>query len=499
MTGDTQPVPLERLLTGIAGFDRIAGGGLPMRRNTLVIGRPGAGKTVLALQFLAEGIRQFDQPGVFVTLGERPDDLRRNAASLGFDVTGWEQQGSWRFVDASPTEDPDVVVGGFDFSGLTVRILEAVRAVAATRVVIDSVSAAFLRFADAAAVRWALHGLLSALKSAGVTAVLTAEGDDELSQEHLRISEHATDGIVRLDYRPNGDRRRRTLEVVKVRGGTHRSGAYPFSVRAPEGITAIPLGGVELSQSVSDERVSTGDDGLDAMCGGGYFRDSVVIVAGATGAGKSLLATAFLAEGIARGERALFIGFEESAGQIQRNMRNWSYDIGDALERGRLELLCRYPESASVEEHLTGIINRMDALRPQRVVIDSLTALERITGEQPFREFVMAMSGLAKERQITGLYTVATTLSGSGHPTEGETSVLADCIILLRYLEAGASLAHTITVLKMRGSAHDRRVRGLTIDDHGLHIGEPLDQVRLTDLRQADDTQRTPGAGPPPT
>jgi circadian clock protein KaiC len=499
MTDDIRPVPLERMVTGIAGFDGISGGGLPVGRDTLVVGRPGTGKTVFALQFLTEGIRQFGQPGVFVTLGEQPDDLRRNAASLGFDVASWERQGSWRFVDATPTEDPDVVVGGFDFSGLTTRILEAVRALSATRVVIDSVSAAFLRFADAGMVRWALHGLLSALKAAGVTAVLTAEGDDAITQEYLRISEHATDTIVRLDYHPINGRRRRTIEVVKVRGGAHRSGAYPFTIRAPGGITAIPLGGVELSQTVSDERVSTGNVELDAMCGGGYFRDSVVLVAGATGSGKSLLATTFLAEGLARGERVLFIGFEESAGQVERNMRNWSNDIGDALERGRLELVCRYPESGSIEEHLVDIIDRMDALQPHRVVIDSLTALERITGEQSFREFVMAMTGLVKQRQITGLYTVATTFAGGGHPTEADASVLADSIIWLRYLETDASLARTITVLKMRGSAHDPWVRWVTIDDHGLHIGDPTDHAGLSGLHQPEAIPRAPDVGPPPS
>jgi circadian clock protein KaiC len=496
MTEETPAVPLQRLATGLVGFDRISGGGLPLGRDTLVVGPPGAGKTVLALQFLAEGIRKFGQHGVYVTLGEQSDDLRRNAASLGFDVTGWERQGSWRFVDASPTQEPEMVVGGFDFSGLTTRILEAVRELSATRVVIDSVSAAFVRFADAAAVRWALHGLLSSLKSAGVTALLTAEGDDGLSLEYQRISEHAADAIVQLDCRAIGDRRRRTIEIVKLRGGHHRSGAYPFTVRAPGGVAAVPLGGVELSQTVSDERVSTGNDELDAMCGGGWFRDSVIIVAGATGAGKTLVATSFLVEGLARGERALFVGFEESAGQVQRNMRNWSNDIGDALEQGRLELLCRYPESGSIEEHLVDIIDRMDALRPQRVVVDSLTALERITGEEPFREFVTAMTGLVKERQITGLYTVTTTLFGAGHPTAAQGSVLADTIILLRYLEAGASIARILAVLKMRGSAHDRRVRGITVDDRGLHIGEPLDHARLTAAHdhasRAPDAERRP-------
>ena len=502
MTDGATPVPLERLPTGIAGFDRISGGGLPRGRDALVLGRPGAGKTVLALQFLAEGIRRFGEHGVFVTLGERPEDLRRNAASLGFDVSGWERAGAWRFVDASPADDETVVVGGFDFSGLATRTLAAVRAVGATRVVIDSVSAAFVRFTDAATVRWALHGLLGVLRDAGVTTLLTAEDGDELSREYVRISEHASDAIVRLDHRANGDRRRRTVEVVKLRGGRHRSGAYPFTIRAPGGIAAVPLGGVSLSQTVSDERVSTGHDGLDAMCGGGLFRDSVVIVAGATGAGKSLVATTFLVEGLARGERALFVGFEESAGQVLRNMRNWSNDVGDALEEGRLELLCRYPETGAIEEHLVDITDRMDALRPQRLVIDSLTALERITGEQGFREFVMAMSGQVKERRITGLYTVATSLFGGDHPTEAQASVLADTILLLRYLETGGSLVRTLSVLKMRGSAHDTHVRELTIDGDGLHIGEALDhhptgRPPAEDTRRKAEDTRDTGSAPP--
>jgi circadian clock protein KaiC len=474
MIAGNQPVPLDRLPTGIPGLDRIARGGFPVGRNTLVTGIAGAGKTIFAMQFLAEGIRQFGQAGVFVTLGEDTDDIRRNAASLGFDVPEWERAGAWRFVDASPVDDEEVVVGGFDFSGLTTRILAAVDAVQATRVAIDSVSAAFARFADRASVRPALEGLLRDLKGAGVTAVLTAEGsEDELGRLHLRMGEHATDSIVRLEYRLVAERRRRTLEVVKIRGGAHRTGAHPFTVRPERGIAAVPLGGVELTQQVSDERVSTGDTDLDQMCGGGFFRDSVVLVAGATGTGKTLLATTFLAEGIAAGERALFIGFEESGGQVQRNMRNWNRDFGAALREGRLEIRCRYPESGAIEEHLVDISDRIDALQPQRIAVDSLTALERIAGEQPFREFVMGLTGMVKERRMTGLYTVATTLFGSGHATEAQASVLADCILLLRYVEAGSEFRRNLTVLKMRGSSHDQRTRGYSIDDDGLHIGAP--------------------------
>lgn len=478
MSGD-DVIALERVRTGIPGLDRIAGGGLPRGRTTLVTGVAGAGKSVLAMQYLAEGIRQFGEPGVFVTLAERPEDLRRNAAALGFDVRAWERAGTWVFVDASPSvEGDDVVVGGFDFSGLATRILGAVAAVGATRVSIDSVSAAFSRFAEAASVRAALQHLLDVLGQADVTAVITAEGaSEDLGRFHLRIGEHVADSIVRLEYQRLGERRRRTLEVVKVRGGAHRGGAYPFTVRPVTGIVAIPLGGVELTQAVSDERVSTGDEVLDEMCGGGYFRDSVVLVAGATGTGKSLLATCFLAEGIGQGERVLLIGFEESAGQVGRNARNWGFDLDGPLAAGQLELMCRYPESASVEDHLVQIVEQVDRFQPHRLVIDSLTAVERIAEDQSFREFVMALTGLVKERSITGLYTAATEMFGSDHPTGVDVSVLADCIIVLRYAEHEAELQRVLSVLKMRGSAHDRRIRELTIDGTGLHIGAPLTSV----------------------
>jgi circadian clock protein KaiC len=501
MTPGTEALALDRLATGIPGLDQITRGGFPVGRNTLVTGVAGAGKTVFAMQFLAEGIRRFGQAGVFVTLGESTDDVRRNAASLGWDVVGWEREGSWRFVDASPIDGEDVVAGGFDFSGLTARILAAAEAAQATRVSIDSLSAAFARFSDSTAVRAALQGLLRALKEAGVTAVLTVEGsEDELSRVLLHLGEHATDSIVRLEYRLVAEKRRRTVEVVKLRGGAHRSGAYPFTVRPVGGIAAIPLGGVELTQSVSDERVSTGNQTLDQMCGGGHFRDSVVLIAGATGTGKTLLTTSFLAQGLAEGERALFIGFEESAGQVQRNMRNWSHDVGDALHDGRLELVCRYPEAAAIEEHLVDIIDRIETLRPQRLALDSLTALERIAGEQSFREFVMALTGLVKERRITGVYTAATALFGGDHPTETQASVLCDSIILLRYVEVGADLKRTVTVLKMRGSSHDQRMREYTIDDRGLHIGVPLGEVPAATPAPAHGSLRepaSPGAPPP--
>lgn len=161
----------EKLPTGIARVDQIMLGGLPARRPTLVAGSAGSGKTVFALQLLAEGIRQFDEPGVFVTFEEPTLDLRRSGTSLGFDIQTGEAAGQWTFIDASPVvAEESVVAGSYDFGGLVARIEHAVKSIGAKRVCLDSLGAIFARFADPAMVRFELFRVASALKQMGVTS-----------------------------------------------------------------------------------------------------------------------------------------------------------------------------------------------------------------------------------------------------------------------------------------------------------------------------------------
>ena len=144
---------VARTPTGISGFAEVSLGGLPMGRATLVTGTTGTGKTLFALEFLARGVQEFDESGVFVTFEESPEDLRRNAASFGFAIEQWEADGKWAFVDLSATLiDEAVVVGSYDFGALIARVEHAVRHVGATRVAIDSLGAVFIRFPEHAIV-----------------------------------------------------------------------------------------------------------------------------------------------------------------------------------------------------------------------------------------------------------------------------------------------------------------------------------------------------------
>jgi circadian clock protein KaiC len=245
-----------------------------------------------------------------------------------------------------------------------------------------------------------------------------------------------------------------------------------------QGIVVIPLSAMQLRQRSSDIRITSGSQELDRMCGGGFFRDSIILVSGATGTGKTLTVTQFLQGGVANGERCLLLAFEESREQLFRNARGWGFDF-EALERdGMLRVVCDYPEVRGLEDWLLNIKREVADFRPHRVALDSLSALERGGTDKAFREFVIGITSFIKHQEIAGLFTSTTsTLMGGTSITEAHISTLTDSIILLRYVEMFGQMKRGITVLKMRGSMHDRDIREFTIDRNGMHVGRPFRHV----------------------
>lgn len=471
---------LQRLTTGIEGLDHLSLGGLPEGRTTLVSGTAGSGKTVLAIQFLAEGIRQFGQAGVFVTFEESPEEIRLNAASLGFDIEALEAAGQWVFVDAvfDPTEE-EVVIGQYDFGGLLARIEHAVRSSGAVRVAVDSIGAVFTRFTDAAAVRRELGRLAVGLRSLHVTSLLTAERQVERGETTgFGVEEFVCDNVMILRNVLEEESRRRTIELLKLRGVDHLTGEFPFTIRPDRGIVVITLAGTDLTAGSSNLRISSGIAELDEMCGGGMFRDAITLVSGPTGTGKSLTVTEFIDGGIVAGERALIFAFEESRDQLFRNAAGWGRDFGAAEESGLLHVECVYPEMKSLEDHLVRIKELIDEFGPNRFAIDSLSALERISPPRSFREFLIGLTSYVKKKQVAAMFTSTTrSLMGGDSVTETHISTLTDMIILLRYVEMFGEVRRGLTVLKMRGSPHDKQIHEYTIDTSGLHIGAPFRDV----------------------
>ncbi|MET9019363.1 circadian clock protein KaiC [Actinopolymorpha sp. NPDC004070] len=472
---------LEKIPTGINGFDPIALGGLPRGRCTLVTGSTGTGKTLFAMEYLARGISAYGQPGVFVTFEESPADLRRNAAALGFPVEQWEREGRWTFLDASlDSPQETVTTGSYNYAALVSRIESAVRSTHAERVCIDSVGAVLARYPNVGSVRAELRRFVFHLKALGVTSVITAERVEEYDGvSRLGVEEFVLDNVVILRNVLSGERRRRTVEIVKFRGAPHRTGEWLFTIEPTEGLVVIPLAFLRPGTHASTERVSSGNADLDRMCGGGIYRDAIVLLTGPTGSGKTLTALRFAQAGFDAGESCLFYTFDETFEQLSRSASGWGMDLPTMQRSGLLNVVSTYPETASLEDHFLSIRREVETFRPRRVVIDTISALERIVAPRGLLDFVLALSAVLR-RDTTSLFTSAPIgrFTSSLTPSiAAEIASLIDTTITLRYVERSGSMHRVIAILQNRGSGHDAAIRQVRIDQHGMHIGDPLPDV----------------------
>lgn len=227
---------VQKLETGIPGFEHVSVGGLPKGRTCLLSGTAGSSKTVFAVQFLVEGIRR-GEGGVFVTFEESPENIMSNMLSFGWNLEQLVRAGGLAFVDASPQLDQELVeAGSYDLGALLARIEFAVGKVQAKRVSVDSLGAVFSQFSDVATVRGELYRMAVALKKMSVTALLTAERTEEYGPlARFGVEEFVADNVIILRNVLDDEKRRRTLEILKFRGTDHAKGEFPFTVIPGEG------------------------------------------------------------------------------------------------------------------------------------------------------------------------------------------------------------------------------------------------------------------------
>lgn len=468
---DRPVMGVQKIRTLIEGFDDISHGGLPVGRTTLLSGTSGTGKTLLSAQFLYNGITYFDEPGVFVTFEESPADIIKNAESFGWNLQVLIDQGKLFILDASPDPEGQDIVGNFDLSALIERIQYAIRKYRASRVAIDSITAVFQQYDAASVVRREIFRLVARLKEIGATTVMTTERIEEYGPiARYGVEEFVSDNVVIVRNVLEGERRRRTLEILKLRGTTHMKGEYPFTI-TNNGINIFPLGAMRLTQRSSNVRVSSGIATLDEMCGGGFFKDSIILATGATGTGKTLLVSKFLENACTSQERAILFAYEESRAQLMRNAYSWGIDFEYMEQHNLLKIICAYPESAGLEDHLQIIKSEIADFKPSRIAIDSLSALARGVSNNSFRQFVIGVTGYAKQEEITGLFTnTCDQFMGAHSITDSHISTITDTIIMLQYVEIRGEMSRAINVFKMRGSWHDKGIREFSISERGPEI-----------------------------
>ncbi len=462
---------IEKIRTMIEGFDDVSHGGLPNGRTTLFSGTSGTGKTLFSLQFLYNGIHYFNETGVFVTFEESPSDIIKNAYVFGWNLENLIDEGKLFILDASPDPEGQDIVGNFDLSALIERLQYAIRKYKARRVSIDSITAVFQQYEAIGVVRREIFRLVARLKLLNVTTIITTERSEEYGPvASFGVEEFVSDNVVIVRNVLEGERRRRTIEILKLRGTTHMKGEYPFTI-TNKGVNIFPLGAMRLTQRSSNVRVSSGVKTLDKMCGGGFFKDSIILATGATGTGKTLLVSKFIQEGCARNERAILFAYEESRAQLSRNASSWGIDFEELEQQGLLKIICTYPESTGLEDHLQIIKTEIEEHKPGRIAIDSLSALARGVGNNAFRQFVIGVTGYAKQEEITGFFTNTTDqFMGSHSITDSHISTITDTILMLQYVEIRGEMSRAINVFKMRGSWHDKGIREYNITADGPEI-----------------------------
>ncbi|MGD8861113.1 MAG: circadian clock protein KaiC [Myxococcales bacterium] len=460
---------LPKAPTGVVGLDDVTLGGLPAGRATLVCGGPGCGKTVLAMQFLAHGATEHRERGLFVSFEEPVEDLHDNFAPMGLNLPALVERGSLRLMHVALEPGRVSQSGEFSLDGLMLRLDQAISAVGARRVALDTLDSLFGHFDDADHLRAELARLMRWLKERGVTTVVTAErGGDSLTRGG--IEEYVSDCVLVLDHRVRDGIAKRRLRVLKYRGSRHGADEYPFLIGS-RGLSVFPITAPPMRQGVSSEVVSSGVADLDAMLGrGGYYRGSSVLVSGGAGTGKSTLAAAYSEAACARGERCLYVAFEESASEVVRNMASVGLNLSAPLDAGRLRITATRSTRFGLEEHLVSVLADVEEFEPDSVVLDPMSTLASVGRLDEVKSMLVRIFEQLKARGVTVL---ATSLTRAGVPistTDQEVSSLMDTWIVLRYVFEGEHRRRYLHVAKSRGMRNSQAVRELLMDSQGLSL-----------------------------
>ncbi|MDB5051565.1 MAG: kaiC [Fibrobacteres bacterium] len=470
----TKIPPEAKLLkapTGIQGLDEITLGGLPRGRPTLVCGGAGCGKTMLAMEFLIRGILEFGEPGVFVAFEETPEDLAKNVASLGFNLRQLEDDGKLVVEYIHVDKGAIAIAGAYDLEGLFLRLQFAVDSVGAKRISIDTLEVLFGGFDNTALLREEVRRLFRWLKDRDLTAIITAEkGEGTLTRQGME--EYVSDCVLMLDHRIVDQISTRRLRIAKYRGSVHGTNEYPFLIDEG-GISVLPVSSMSLDHKALTERISTGIPRLDAMLGGkGYFRGSTILVSGTAGSGKTSIANFFANAVCARGERCIYLAFEESPSQILRNMESIGLDLHPWIDSGLLRFHASRPSVYGLEMHLAKIHKLIREFSPNVVIIDPVTNLDAMGTNSEVNSMLVRLLDYLKSEGITALFTSLTAGGdgGSVELTKGGVSSLIDTWLLLRDIEHNGERNRGMYIIKSRGMAHSNQIREFLLSSTGIDL-----------------------------
>jgi circadian clock protein KaiC len=467
-------VNIRLLATGVPGLDAVLGGGLPEFSFNLIVGTPGSGKTTLAHQIMF-ALATKERPALFFTvLGEPPLKMLRYQQQFSF-FDAEKIPESIRFVNLSD----EVSAGNFD--EVLARISSEVEAFSPGLVFVDSFRSVMLEARHQPQGTLTLQQFIQQLgvflSSWQATTFLVGEYPSN-SDPHPVFT--VADGLLSLDQSVHRNSMVRQMQVLKMRGQATRPGMQAFRISSA-GIEVFPSALVRDDDGSADERagsrrtktrVAMGVPGLDKMLGGGLPSGYSMLVAGPSGSGKTILATAFLAEGVRRGEPGVIVAFEQTPSQSRIGT------IDEMVRAGQVGLINTRSLDLSIDEIVQNLVSLIHRMKATRVVIDSLSGFELAvapTFREDFRESLFRMVAVLSNLGVTVLMTSEledryTDLRFSAYGS----AFLTDAIIVERYIEIESRLKRVLAVVKVRGSDHSNELRLFEITDAGIIIGETV-------------------------
>lgn len=391
--------------------------------------------------------------------------------SLGFNLEELIEQKKL-VVDYVHVERGEIEeTGEYDLEGLFIRLGFAIDSIGAKRVALDTIETLFGGLSNEGILRAELRRLFRWLKDRAVSAVITGErGQGNLTRHGLE--EYVSDCVILLDHRVDDQLSTRRLRVVKYRGSAHGTNEYPFLIDET-GFSVLPITSLGLAHEVTEERVSTGVAGLDAMLGGqGVYRGSTMLISGTAGTGKTSLATHFAEAACRRGERCLYFAFEESPSQLIRNVRSIGIDLKPWVGKDLLRFHATRPTLSGLEMHLTAMHKEINAFRPQLVIVDPISNFIQAGTAGEAHAMLIRLVDFLKAEGITAVFLNLTHGGSTLEATDVGISSLIDTWLLLRDIELGGERNRGLYVLKSRGMAHSNQIREFLLTDQGVELRE---------------------------